>query len=115
MFLHKVEHVSTGFGRCPERECRGHEVAVGIDYIGAGQLVTVPLEDSLDSEPTDLKAMTMHAAAFPFIIELIGNPRHLSKREEAVDAILAACDVIPRLKAAGGAGIVEYPLNKVVL
>jgi ATP phosphoribosyltransferase len=26
-----------------------------------------------------------------------------------------ARDVIPRLKAAGGAGIVEYPLNKVVL
>jgi ATP phosphoribosyltransferase len=24
-------------------------------------------------------------------------------------------DVIPRLKAAGGAGIVEYPLSKVVL
>jgi len=24
-------------------------------------------------------------------------------------------DVIPRLKAAGGAGIVEYPLNKVVM
>jgi ATP phosphoribosyltransferase len=27
----------------------------------------------------------------------------------------AARDVIPRLKAAGGSGIVEYPLNKVVL
>jgi len=24
-------------------------------------------------------------------------------------------DVIPRLKAAGGTGIVEYPLNKVVM
>jgi len=53
----------------------------------------------VNSEPTDLKAMTMHAAAFTFIIELIGNTRHLSKREEAVDAILAACDVIPRLNA----------------
>jgi acetylornithine deacetylase len=53
----------------------------------------------VNSEPTDLQAMTMHAAAFVFIIELIGNTRHLSKREEAVDAIAAACDLIPRLNA----------------
>jgi acetylornithine deacetylase len=53
----------------------------------------------INSEPTDLQAMTMHAAAFTFIVELIGKTRHLSKREEAVDAILAACDVIPRLNA----------------
>ena len=37
----------------------------------------------INSEPTDLQAMTMHAAAFTFIIELIGDTRHLSKREEA--------------------------------
>jgi acetylornithine deacetylase len=53
----------------------------------------------INSEPTDLQALTMHAAAFTFVIELIGKTRHLSKREEAVDAILAACDVIPRLNA----------------
>ncbi|MGJ4943839.1 M20 family metallopeptidase [Bradyrhizobium sp. HKCCYLS1011] len=53
----------------------------------------------INSEPTDLKAMTMHAAAFMFIIELVGNTRHLSKREQAVDAIAAACDLIPRLNA----------------
>ena len=53
----------------------------------------------VNSEPTDLQAMTMHAAAFPFIIELTGRTRHLSKREEAGDAILATCDVIPRLNA----------------
>ncbi len=53
----------------------------------------------INAEPTDLQAMTMHAAAFTFIIELIGRTRHLSKREEAVDAIMAACDVIPRLNA----------------
>jgi acetylornithine deacetylase len=51
----------------------------------------------VNSEPTDLQAVTMHAAAFTFIIELEGKTRHLSKREEAVDAILAACDLIPRL------------------
>src|SRR3954453_14886724 len=34
----------------------------------------------------------MHIAS-----ELVGVTRHLSKREEAVDAIVAACDLIPRL------------------
>ncbi|WEX09680.1 M20/M25/M40 family metallo-hydrolase [Chelativorans sp. AA-79] len=51
----------------------------------------------INTEPTDLKALTMHAAAFTFIIELTGVTRHLSKREEAVDAILAACRLIPAL------------------
>jgi acetylornithine deacetylase len=53
----------------------------------------------INTEPTDLAALTMHAAAFTFIIELVGDTRHLSKREEAVDAIVAACDLIPRLNA----------------
>lgn len=53
----------------------------------------------VNSEPTDLQAMTMHAAAFTFVIELTGKTRHLSKREEAVDAITAACDLVPRLNA----------------
>ena len=51
----------------------------------------------INSEPTDLKAITMHAEAFTFVIELQGITRHLSKREEAVDAIRAACDLIPHL------------------
>jgi len=53
----------------------------------------------VNSEPTDLQALTMHAAAFVFTIELVGNTRHLSNREAAVDAIAAACDLIPRLNA----------------
>jgi acetylornithine deacetylase len=53
----------------------------------------------VNSEPTDLQALTMHAAAFVFLIELVGDTRHLSKREEAVDAIVAACDLVPRLNA----------------
>jgi acetylornithine deacetylase len=53
----------------------------------------------VNSEPTDLQAVTMHAAAFVFVIELIGDTRHLSKREEAVDAVMAVCDLIPRLNA----------------
>ena len=53
----------------------------------------------INSEPTDLAALTMHAAAFVFTIELVGQTRHMSKREEAVDAIAAACELIPRLNA----------------
>lgn len=53
----------------------------------------------INSEPTDLQAITMHACAFTYVIELTGNTRHLSKREQAVDAIVAACDLIPRLNA----------------
>jgi acetylornithine deacetylase len=53
----------------------------------------------VNSEPSDLVAVTMHAAALSFVIELTGDTRHLSKREESVDAIMAACDIIPRLNA----------------
>lgn len=53
----------------------------------------------VNCEPSDLVAVTMHAAALGFVIELTGDTRHLSKREEAVDAIAAACDLIPRLNA----------------
>ena len=53
----------------------------------------------INSEPTDVRALSMHACAFSWIIELTGNTRHLSKREEAVDAIAAACDLAPRLNA----------------
>ncbi len=53
----------------------------------------------INSEPTDLQALTMHAAAFVFHIELEGITRHMSKREEGVDAIQAACRLIPRLSS----------------
>jgi acetylornithine deacetylase len=53
----------------------------------------------INSEPTDLKGLTLHAGAFNFVVELTGITRHVSKREEAVDAILAACRLIPRLDA----------------
>ncbi len=68
----------------------------------------------VNSEPTDLAALTMHAAAFTFIIELVGDTRHLSKREEAVDAIMAACDLIPRLNAMrfSGAASAEHEFDQ---
>ena len=53
----------------------------------------------VNSEPTDLAAITMHAGAFNFEIELTGITRHISKREAAVDAIAAACNLIPQINA----------------
>lgn len=51
----------------------------------------------INSEPTDLQAVTLHAGAFSFEIELIGSTRHLSKREEACDALAAAAALVPRI------------------
>ncbi len=58
----------------------------------------------INSEPTDLAALTMHASSVSFVIELTGITRHLSKREEAVDAIMAACTLIPRINAMSFSG-----------
>jgi acetylornithine deacetylase len=51
----------------------------------------------VNCEPSDIRAITMHAESLVFRITLKGITRHMSAREEAVDAILAACDLIPRL------------------
>ena len=70
---------------------------------GVGTLAAIrqggAADDFINREPTDLQALTMHAAAFTFVIELQGVTRHMSKREQAVDAIMAACDLAPRLNA----------------
>lgn len=64
--------------------CKAVEAGLRADYF-------------VNCEPSDLQAVTMHAAAFTFEIELEGITRHLSKREAAVDAIRAACDLVPEL------------------
>jgi acetylornithine deacetylase len=66
-------------------------------------------------EPTDLQALTLHAGTFNFVIELVGATRHVSKREEAVDALAAACAVVPRINRAafsGAAGDEHRLLNR---
>jgi acetylornithine deacetylase len=57
----------------------------------------------------------MHAAAFSFEVDLRGITRHLSKREEAVDAIQAACELIPMLNglALGGDTRDNAAMNRV--
>lgn len=53
----------------------------------------------INSEPTDLAGLTLHSGAFNWVIELTGVTRHMSKREEAVDAIAAAVTLVPRINA----------------
>lgn len=51
----------------------------------------------INSEPTDLQALTLHAGAFSFEINLQGSTRHVSKRDEACDALAAAAALVPRI------------------
>ena len=69
----------------------------------------------VNCEPTDVAALTTHAGAFVIIIELEGVTRHLSKREEAVDAIMAAATLIPRVNAmtfSGAQNTVHESVNR---
>jgi acetylornithine deacetylase len=64
----------------------------------------------INGEPTDLAGLTLHAGAFGWVIELTGVTRHMSKREEAVDALAAAAALVPRINglALSGAASVEH-------
>ncbi|MFD7500197.1 M20 family metallopeptidase [Streptomyces sp. NPDC059850] len=64
----------------------------------------------INCEPTDLAAMTLHAGSLKFTVELTGVTRHMSKREEAIDAITAACSLIPAINTMtfGGASTTAY-------
>lgn len=69
----------------------------------------------VNCEPTDLGALTLHAGAFNFVIELEGVTRHVSKREEAVDAVAAAAALVPRLNAttfSGAASDLHRSVNR---
>ena len=75
-------------------ELQGGVGTLAVDQAGRAR----GLLHQLASRPTCRRSRCM-PRAFTFIIELTGITRHLSKREEAVDAIVAACDLIPRLNA----------------
>ena len=58
----------------------------------------------INGEPTDLAGLTLHAGAFGWVIALTGATRHMSKREEAVDALAAAAALVPRINAMSWSG-----------
>ncbi|HUT57118.1 MAG TPA: M20/M25/M40 family metallo-hydrolase [Phycisphaerae bacterium] len=69
----------------------------------------------VNCEPTDLRALTVHAGAMNFVVELTGATRHVSKRREAVDALAAACALVPRIDGAsflGAAGRAHQALSR---
>ncbi|GAA2445730.1 ArgE/DapE family deacylase [Actinomadura vinacea] len=69
----------------------------------------------VNCEPTDVQALTLHAGAVNFGVELTGVTRHISKRDEAVDAIAIACELIPELNAltlTGAAGPEHAKINR---
>jgi acetylornithine deacetylase len=49
-------------------------------------------------EPTELTLLTRHAASFVFEVWVSGKTRHLSKREEGIDAIAKLEALLPRLR-----------------
>jgi hypothetical protein len=55
LFLRNREYVDASFGSVPEALRRSHEMVICIEDIDTGQFVAVPLEDSLDGEPTHLQ------------------------------------------------------------
>jgi len=69
----------------------------------------------INSEPTDLMALTLHAGAFNYVIELTGITRHISKREDAVDAVAIAAEMVPRINAmifSGAANAEHRSINR---
>jgi len=69
----------------------------------------------INMEPTDLDGLILHAGAFNYVVELHGVTRHISKREDGVDAILAACRLVPELDAmtfSGAANAAHLSVNR---
>lgn len=96
---------------CAVRELRRQRIRLAGDVIiafvcgelqgGVGTLALIERGVTADyfiiGEPTDLAALTIHAGTVDFEIELTGQTRHLSKREEAGDALAAACALALRI------------------
>lgn len=73
------------------------ELQGGVGTVAAIEQGRMKADYFINCEPSDIRAITMHAEAIMFEIELIGITRHMSAREEAVDTIEAACELIPKL------------------
>ena len=69
----------------------------------------------VNSEPTDIQALTLHAGAVAFVIDLYGDTRHLSKREESCNALAAAAKMVTRIDGmtfSGAANALHASINR---
>jgi len=67
-------------------------------------------------EPTELTLLTRHSASFVFEITVLGKTRHLSKREQGIDAIAHTERLMPRLRTllfSGAASEEDRALNRI--
>ncbi|KQW20944.1 hypothetical protein ASC80_12320 [Afipia sp. Root123D2] len=67
-------------------------------------------------EPTELTLLTQHSASFVFEITILGKTRHLSKREDGVDAIAGMEKLLPQLRSltfSGAATDSDRLLNRI--
>lgn len=62
-----------------------------------GRITKETADCFINCEPTDVYGLVMHAGSAIFEINIIGDTRHMSKREEATDAILCSMEAIKRL------------------
>lgn len=74
--------------------------------VGTAHLVRsgVRADRFIVGEPTDLTLLTMHAGSIELTVTVRGRTRHLSKMEEAVDAIEKTVGIMRALKAMHFAG-----------
>ncbi|KAL7622756.1 hypothetical protein AAE478_006434 [Parahypoxylon ruwenzoriense] len=75
------------------------ELQGGVSTVALIEQGKINADYFINCEPSDIRAVTMHAEALTFEIVLKGITRHMSAREEAQDAIMAACRLIPELNA----------------
>ncbi|QPG76220.1 hypothetical protein FOA43_003606 [Brettanomyces nanus] len=68
-----------------------------VALIEQGVVTKATADCFINCEPTDVVALTMHAGSAIFSVNVIGDTRHMSKREEATDSILASMDAIDRM------------------
>lgn len=100
-FLHSLEMLkATGF------EPAGDLVAAYVVGELQGGVGTVKMIENgtradyfIVGEPTELTLLTRHAASFVFEIWIYGKTRHLSRREEGIDALAKMEAFLPKLRA----------------
>ncbi|KUJ12393.1 Zn-dependent exopeptidase [Mollisia scopiformis] len=73
------------------------ELQGGVGTMAAIEQGRMNADYFINCEPSDIRAITKHAEALMFEVDLLGVTRHMSAAEEAADSILAACALIPEL------------------